>query len=230
MILSRSLPLTSMTIWPSAMIGVSVAELKRLRHVLVRNHKAGYMAFLDDALCQLKHLFRRRGVERRRVLIEQQELGRNHRRHQQRQRLPLAARQQADRLPHTILKPHIQQRQLRAEFFLISAGYAAERVSVRGAQIREREVFFYRHVRRGAAERVLKQPPDNAAALMLRGEGDVTSRKRYAAGIGIEAARDRVEERGFSRAVRADYRCEVAPLKMQRKVGQRAFFIRRCRG
>ena len=96
---------------------------------------------------------------------------------------------------------------------------------MRGAQIREREVFFYRHVRRGAAERVLKQPPDNAAALMLRCEGDVTSRKRYAAGVGIEAARYRVEERGFPRAVRADNGRKVARLKMQREVGKCAFFI-----
>ena len=99
---------------------------------------------------------------------------------------------------------------------------------MRRAQVRERKVFFDRHARRGAAQRVLKEPPDAAGALVLGHEGDVLARERNAALVGIKAARDGVEERRLACAVRADDGDEVALVQMQGKGRKRLFLIHRA--
>ena len=125
------------------------------------------------ALREREHLFCRARVERRRVLVKQQKLRRHHRRHQKRQRLPLAAREQTDGLAQPVLQSHVELRELGAEKLAVLCRDAAERIAVCRAQIREGKVFLNAHVRRGAAQRVLKQPPDDAAAVVLACKGNV---------------------------------------------------------
>ena len=180
-----------------------------------------------DALREREHLFRRARVERRRVLVEQQQLRRHHRRHQKRQRLPLTAREQTDGLAQPVLQPHVELRELGAEKLAVLRRDAAERIAVRCAQIREGKVFLDAHVRRGAAQRVLKQPPDDAAAVVLACKGNVLAIQQNAALVHIKAARDGVEKRGFARAVRADNGDEITLVEMERQIGNGALFVYR---
>ena len=63
---------------------------------VVGNHHGGELILAHDAVRQLEHLGRRRGVERRGVLVEQEQLRLLQGGHEQRQRLALAAGEQAD--------------------------------------------------------------------------------------------------------------------------------------
>ena len=180
-----------------------------------------------DALREREHLFRRARVERRRVLVEQQKLRRHHRRHQKRQRLPLTAREQTDGLAQTVLQSHVELRELGAEELAVLGRDAAERIAVRRTQIREGKVFLNAHVRRSAAQRVLKQPPDDTAAVVLTCKGNVLAIQQDASLVHIKAARDGVEERGLARAVRADNGDEIALVEMERQIGNGALFVHR---
>ena len=84
-------------------------------------------------------------------------------------------------------------------------------------------------MRRRAAQRVLKQPPDEPAAPVLRLKRDVLPVQHDAAFVHIEAARDRAEQRGFSRAVGADDGHKFARVQMERKVMERGLFVDRAR-
>ena len=98
---------------------------------------------------------------------------------------------------------------------------------MRRAEVREGEVFLDGHVRRSTAQRVLKEPPDHAAAVMLACKGNILFIQQDTALINIKAACDGVEQRGFSRTVRADDRHEIAAVEVERKVGDRALFVHR---
>ena len=80
---------------------VSVGD--RVFHV-VGDHERREAVFLDDLVRELQDLRRRRGVERRRVLVKEQQLRLLQRRHQKRQRLPLAAGEKADLVGHSFFK------------------------------------------------------------------------------------------------------------------------------
>ena len=95
------------------------------------------------------------------------------------------------------------------------------------AQIREGEVFLDAHVRRGAAQRVLKQPPDDAAAVMLACKGNVLAIQQNTALVHIKATCDGVEKRGLARAVRADNGDEITLVQMERQIGNGALFVHR---
>ena len=79
----------------------------------------------------------------------------------------------------------------------------------------EGKIFLNAHVRRGAAQRVLKQPPDDAAAVMLACKGNVLAIQQNTALVHIKAACDGVEKRGLARAVRADNGDEIALVEME---------------
>ena len=66
----------------------AVAKIQRLVHV-VRDHQAGDVPLGHHAAGEIQHLVRRGGVEGGGVLVEQQQLGRDHRGHQHGQRLAL---------------------------------------------------------------------------------------------------------------------------------------------
>ena len=195
---------------------------------IVRDHEAGDAALGDDAAREREHLVGRHGVERRRVLIEQQQLGRDHGGHEQRQRLALAAGEQTDGRVHALLEPHVELGERVAEKFPVLAADAAQLlVLFRRAQIGHGEVFLNGHVRRGALERVLKQVADAAAALVRRQERDVPPVEPEDAVIDIEHTGDGVEERALARAVRADDGGKFSVGERERQVAQGALFVHR---
>ena len=89
----------------------------------------------------------------------------------------------------------------------------------------EREVFLDAHARRTAAHRILKQSADAARTGVGRLEGDILAAQFNCAAVRQKIAADRVEHRGFSRAVRADDRGEITRFQVERHTGERGFFI-----
>ena len=159
------------------------------------------------------------------MLVQQQKLGGHHGGHQQRQGLPLAAGEQPHRLAHPVLQAHVQLLQLVPEHLPVLLGKALEGVSVGGAEIGQGQVFLNGHVGGRALQRVLEQPPDAAAPLVLRQKGDVRAAQGNAAGIHIKAAADGVEQGGLSRAVGADDRDELPLFQMEGQVRDGLFLV-----
>ena len=201
------------------------AEFERLVHI-VRDHEAGDAALGHDAAREREHLVGRDGVERGRVLVEQQQLGRDHGGHEQRQRLTLAAGEQADGRVHAVLQPHVELGERIAEKVAVLTGHAAEEhVPVRRAQVGHGEVLLDGHVRRGALERVLEQVANAAAALIRRQERDVPPVKRDGAGIHIKHAGNGIEERALAGAVGADDGGKLPVGQPEREVGNGALLV-----
>ena len=156
------------------------------------------------------------------MLVKQEELRRDDRRHDERQRLALAAREQADRLAQPVLKTHVELSEPVAEEVAVSLGDVRKPPA---ASRGEGEVFFYRHARGSAAHRILKEPAYPLCTLMLRLESDVLPVEDDAAAVCEEAAADGVKERGLACAVCADDRDKVAAFKLERKIGYGGLFI-----
>ncbi len=191
------------------------------------DHQAGDLLFGHDALGQLQHLFGGGGVQRGGVLVQQEELRGDEGRHQQGQRLTLAAGEQAHRLLHPVFEAHVQQGQLLPEHFLVLAGDAGED-GVGGCarpEVGQREVLLDGHVRRGALEGVLEEVADDPAALKFGREGDVLPAQLDAALVGDEAAGDGIEQGGFARAVGADDGGEVPRFHLQADAVQRHLLV-----
>ena len=188
------------------------------------NHQAGDVVFLHDVLRQLQHLFRRSGIQRRRMLIQQQHLRHVIGGHQQRQRLALSAGQQSHRLAHPVLQSHAQQTEPIPECLFICVGNPGEPAAVSGCQ---RQVFLNAHVRRAAPHRVLEQPADLPCPLVFRHHGHVLSAQVDGSGIQHKASADRVEQGGFSRSVRADNAHKVPVLNLQGNINQCLLLVRR---
>ena len=187
------------------------------------------MMLRHDLPGQAQHLLCCRGVQGRRVLVQQQQLGRDQCGHQQGKRLTLSAGQQPHGLLHPVLQPHIQQGQpVPEELLLRFAGPAEKSVLILGsAQIGQGQVLLDGHMRRRPPHGVLKQPPYFPAALVLRLEGDVLPRQADGALIHIEGPRDGVEEGGFTRAVGAHDGDEVPLLQTEGNSAQRLLLVHR---
>ncbi len=126
----------------------AVAHLQGLAHV-VRDHKTGDMALRDDGLRKVENFRGSCGVKSGGVLVKEQDPRRDHRRHEQRERLALAAGEQADGVFHPVFEAHAEKGELLAEFLPLCRSDAGERFFVaRCAQIGDGEVFLNRHVRR----------------------------------------------------------------------------------
>ncbi|KAG1165630.1 hypothetical protein G6F35_018674 [Rhizopus arrhizus] len=95
----------------------AVAHVQRLAHA-VGNHHGGQLVLCDDAGRQLQHEVRRARVERRGVLVQQQDARRLQGRHQQADRLALAARQETDAVGKAVFQPQAQGGQAFAETVL----------------------------------------------------------------------------------------------------------------
>ena len=161
------------------------------------------------------------------MLIQKQDLRRHHRCHQKGKRLPLSTRKQSHRLLHPVLQPHIQKFKLLSELLLLLAADMTEIcVRRRGcAQIRQRHIFFDRHVRRRALERILKKMTDLLAADMLLAVGDVLSRQKDLSLIDIERTGDRIKKGTLPGPVASDNGCKIALCQLQADILQRFLFI-----
>ena len=193
---------------------------------IVRDHEAGDAALRHDAAREREHLIGRDGVERGGVLVEQQQLGRDHGGHEQRQRLALAAGEQADGRVHAVLQPHVELGERVTEKVAVAACHAAEGLMLfRRAEVGHGEVFLDGHVRRSALERILEQVADAAAALVRRQERDVPPVERDGTGIDIEHTGDGIEERALAGAVRADDGGKLPVGQPEREIRQGALLV-----
>ena len=77
------------------------------------------MVLFHNTPCQCQHFFRRAGVQRCRMFVQQQHLRCVVGGHQQGQCLPLPAGQQSDRLAHPVFQAHTQQAEPVTEGFLV---------------------------------------------------------------------------------------------------------------
>ena len=197
----------------------AAAQRQGLRHV-VGHHQTGDAVLRYDAPGQLQHLVRRGGVQCRRVLVQQQQLRRHHGGHQQRQRLPLTAGQQPHRLAHPLLQPHVQLGQLAAEQLPVLGRDAAEGASVGGSQIGQRQILLDGHVGSGPPHGVLKQPPNDPAALVLRLEGQIRTVQQDTPLVGVKAPGNGPKQGGLPGAVGAYDGGELPVLQMQGELPQ----------
>ena len=195
-------------------------------HVM-RDHQRGQPVLLHDAVRQVKHLGGRARVERGGVLVEKQQLRLLQRRHQERQRLPLAAGEQTDLRGHALLKAEIE----RMETFLVLGALrlcdAPFQAPVLPAAGGEGEVFFDLHGGRGAHHGILKHAAEKRGTLMLRQAGDVRAVNDDLAAVDLERARNGVQHSRLPCPVAADDSDEIAVVQGQIQVIQRRFGVDR---
>ena len=202
--------------------------MNRVLHV-VRDHERGQIVARDDFLGNLKHLVRRLGVERRGVLVQQQKVGLLQRRHQKRQRLTLAAGQQADLAGHAVLEAKAERCELFPINLALLVGDAVAQAAPLAAAIGEREVFLDAHSGGSAHHRVLKHAAKEARALMLWQSGQTKAVEANEARIHRIHTRNQVERGGLARAVAADDRDEIAVFQRQVETVDRTLFVDRAR-
>ena len=187
----------------------AVAVADGVGHV-VRDHQRGQLAVADDLVRDLQDLCRRRGVERSGVLVEQEQLRRLKRRHQQRQCLPLAAGEQTDLCSHPVFESETERRQLVAEELPLRLRHAPAERPLFAAAIGQREVFFDLHVRRRAHHGVLEHAADVLRALVFRHGRHIHAANFNRALVHGPHARDSIQQRGLASAVATDDRDEIA--------------------
>ena len=168
-------------------------------------------------------------IERRGVLVEQQQLGPNPRRHQQREGLALAARQAADRVVEAMFQSECETADTIAEFLAHRRLERPSQPARSSAPRRHDQVLRDRHIRRGARERVLEHASDERRAPVLRPARDVPPAEGNRAGIDEERPGNGVEQRRFAGAVRADHHDERAILDREIHALERAHLVRRAR-
>ena len=88
----------------------AIAILHRLLHA-VRDHERRELVLAHDRIGDMHDLFGRARIQRRRVLVEQQQLRPPQRGHEQRHRLALAARERSHRRFEPSLEPHAERRE-----------------------------------------------------------------------------------------------------------------------
>ena len=163
----------------------------RVAHV-VRDHHGRQVLLRNDLVGNGEHLGRRLGVERRRVLVQQQQLRLFQRRHDERERLPLPAGQEAHLGRHAVFQPQPQGSQLAAEeFAFLLRDRPPERARLAPAR-GEREVFLDVHVAGRAGHRVLEHAAEVLGALVFRQARHIDPVDPDAPGIDREHARDGV--------------------------------------
>ena len=147
------------------------------------------------------------------------------RRHQKRQRLPLAAGKQADLGGHALFQPKAKARKQLAVILPLRLCHAPAKPALLPAPVCQRQVFFDLHIRRGTHHGILKNAADELRALILRHSGDVLAADEDRAGIHRPNARNGVQQRGFARAVAADDRDEIAVGQFKAQVADGVLFI-----
>ena len=202
----------------------AVAVNDGVLHV-VGDHHGGELVFAHDTVRELEHFSRRRGVERRGVLVEQQQLRLLQGGHEQRQRLALAAGEQADLRRHAVLKAEAKALELLMIFLALRLRDAPAQRALLAAARGEGEVLLNLHVRGRAHHGVLEHAADVLRAAVLRHGSHVHTVEDDAAGVHRPDARDGVEHGGFAGAVAADDGHEIARLQMQGQSVERPFLI-----
>ena len=195
--------------------------LHRVGHHQRRRTRLG-----DEPRRQADHELGASRVERRGVLVEQKHLGIRERRHQQRDRLPLSAREEADRIVEPVLEPEPDLRQEVAPLRPFRTAKQRRQRPCAAALRRQRQVLRDGQLRRGAREGILEDPAHQMRPPMLRPAGHVDAVDEHATRIEFERSRDRTLKRALARAVGSDHHrertgleCEVDARKRPHLVG-----------
>ncbi len=189
---------------------------------VVGDHQAGQVVPLHNLPGQTEHLLRRCRVKGGGVLVQQQQLGRHHGGHQQGEGLALAAREQANRLLHPVLQPHVQPGELLPEQLLVLPAHPAEigPLALARPQVGQGHVLLNGHVGRCTPHGVLEQTAQLTAAAVSRQIGDVLPVQGDVSLIGEEISGNGVEHGGLAGAVGAHDGGEITRLQLQGQVVQ----------
>ncbi|MPN19989.1 hypothetical protein SDC9_167364 [bioreactor metagenome] len=192
----------------------AVAQLQGLLHV-VGDHHCGQLVTLHHLIGQPGDQRRTLRVERRGVLVQQQNTWLGERRHDQRQRLPLASREQPDARGQPVLQAQLEGLQFFAELFTARVGDAQFERASTSAGPGDRQILLDRQVRAGAGHRVLEDPAHLAGHPIVGQPGDIFTIDPDAAQIGAVAPRHHIQQRRFAGAVRSDDGREIPGLQGQ---------------
>ena len=203
----------------------AVAHLQR-RADIVGNHHSSDIIVFNDFIRQLQHFLGSCRVQSRCMLIQQQQLGRDHSSHHQRQCLPLTAGEQADLAFQTIFQTQTQLRELFLKESTFFVGDAKDRTLLVGTQINESQIFLDSHIRCSTAQRILKEPAYLTGTLIFRLKSDIPAVQPDTAGIQQEAAADSIKDGTLAGAVAADDTDKITRCKVQRKVSESLLGIR----
>ncbi|GEM_PF-4533679 len=201
----------------------AVAHVQRLAHA-VGDHHGGQLILGDDAGRQLQHEVSRARVQRRSVLVQQQDARRLQGCHQQADRLALAAGQEADAVGQPVFQPQAQGGQAFAETVLHRCLDRPTVATARAAHLRQRHVLFDGQVFAGAGHRVLEHAGHAPGARPDGLARDVHAIDVDPARIHGQVARHGVQKRGLAGAVGADDSHELARRNIQRHAAQCAGF------
>ncbi len=177
----------------------AVAQFQSLVHI-VGDHEGGDFMLGYHFPGDLQHLFCGTRVQSGSVLVQQQQLGRDQRGHEQGEGLPLPTGQQPHRLPHPVLQAHVQPGQLVPEQGPVRLTGAAEEcvLVLGGAEVGQGQILLDGHVGGGPPHGVLEQAAQHPAAPVLRLEGNVLPRQGDGARGSIQV--DGTDIRQMSRA------------------------------
>ena len=182
---------------------------------VVGDHQGGQMVPAHDALRGVQHLGGGLGVQGGGVLVQQQQLGPLQRGHQQRQRLALAAGEQAHLAGEAVLQTQIQVCQQVPVFGPLRLGDAPAQPAALAAAGCQGQIFLDLHGGGSAHHGVLEHPADELCPLVLWQTGHVRAADDDGAAVHREGAGHRVEHGGLAGAVAADDGAEVAVLQRQ---------------
>ena len=188
----------------------------------MRDHEGGELALGDDLLGELEHLGRGLGVEGRRVLVEEQQLGLGEGGHEQRQGLALAAGEQADLCVQAALQPQAKAGEKLRVLGLLVLGDAPGKAAALAAATGQGEVLHDLHVGGGTAHGVLEDAAQVPGALGLGETRDVLAVQLDDARVQRVDAGDHVEQRGLAGSVAADDGNEVAVVQGEVDAGEGA--------
>ena len=192
----------------------------------MRHHHAGDALFRHNLLCQRQHLFRCGRVQRGGVFVQQKQLWRHQRCHQQCQCLTLAAAQQANRLAKPVFQAKAQRRKLLAERRAVFRTDGGEHAApLCRAQVGQRHILFNGHVRGRAFQGVLKQAAYLPRAFVVRHKGDIAPVQHHTAFVRVKFTGHSGHQSGFSRPVRANQGDKIAFLQVKAHIVQRLFLI-----
>ena len=188
---------------------------------IVGDHQRGQVVLPDQAVGDVHDPLGRLGIQRRGMLVQQQQLGLLQGGHQQRQRLTLSAREGAHLGGQAILQTQTQLPQTAAIILALAAADAGAQGVMPAAALRQSQVLLDLHAGGGTHHGVLVYAAQVAGALVLRQRGNVDAVQLDAALVGLPGAADGVLHGALSGAVAADDGDEIPVPQRQAQVVQR---------
>ena len=176
---------------------------------VVGDHHGGQILIPDDAVGGVQHLLCGLGVQCRRVLVQQQQLGLAQGGHEQGQCLTLAAGEQTDLGGQTVFQTQIQFLQQFPVVFPLCLGDAPLQATTGAAASGQSQVFVDAQDGSGAGHGVLEHTAQVCGALVLGHAGDVLTVDEDGAFVHRPHAGHGVQGGGFTGAVAADDGAEI---------------------